>query len=120
MKILQQDFLTELENNSNISEKVNASNKQKILEMTKVHSEKITELYFLKDDHWVIETADLIILCFQLLLNENKDINSVFEKGIPRFYKKLDEIRKQNQRATPLFRVEHVFMSTFSYTRNKT
>jgi len=45
--------------------------------MIKAHSEEIPELYFLKDDHWAIETADLIILCFELLINENKDINSV-------------------------------------------
>ena len=64
--------------------------------MIKAHSEEIPELYFLKDDHWAIETADLIILCFELLINENKDINSVFEKSIPRFYKKLDELRKLN------------------------
>jgi hypothetical protein len=63
--------------------------------MVKAHSEEIPELCFLKDDHWAIETADLIILCFELLINENKDINYVFEKGIPRFYKKLDELRKQ-------------------------
>ena len=96
MKILQQDFLTELEKISNLSEKVNTNNKQKILEMIKAHSEKIPELYFLKDDHWAIETADLIILCFEMLISENKDINFVFEKSIPRFYKKLNELSEQN------------------------
>jgi hypothetical protein len=59
--------------------------------MIKAHSEEVTKLYFLKDDHLAIETADLIILCFELLINKNKDINSFFEKSIPKFYKKLNE-----------------------------
>ena len=54
MKILQKNFLTELEKISTLSEKVNINNKQKILEMIKAHSEEIPELYFLKDDHWAI------------------------------------------------------------------
>jgi len=39
--------------------------------MMKEHIVEIEERYHNNDEHWAIETADLIVLCYELLLLEN-------------------------------------------------
>ena len=95
MKVLQKEFLYELQKITTLSEKVNKNNQQKILEMIKEHSEEIDDLYKSKDEHWAVEIADLIILCFEMLVTKNKDIDFIFEKSIPRFHRKLKMLEKQ-------------------------
>ena len=63
-----------------------------ILEMMKEHVEEIEELYNDKNEHWTIETADLIVLCYELLLLENKNIDDVFNRCLPRFDVKLKRL----------------------------
>jgi phosphoribosyl-ATP pyrophosphohydrolase len=75
-----------------LSKKINNNDKQKILQMMKEHIYEIEGLYNEKNEHWTIETADLIVLCYELLLMENKDIDDVFQKCLPRFYKKLNRL----------------------------
>lgn len=53
------------------------------------HVFEIEELYNEKNEHWAIETADLIVLCYELLLMESKDIDDVFARCLPRFDIKL-------------------------------
>ena len=55
----------------------------------KDHVDEIKELYNDGNDHWAIETTDLIVLCYELLLMENNDIDDVFSRCLPRFDKKL-------------------------------
>jgi len=53
--------------------------------------------YFLKrlaKFHWAIETADLIVLCYELLLLEELNIDDVFDRCIPRFDVKLKRLVK--------------------------
>jgi hypothetical protein len=95
MKVLKDAFLDEVKKIANLSEKVNKENNQKILEMIKEHSEEISVLYNSKNDHWPTETADLVVLCFELLITENKNIDNIFESCLPRFHKKLNELKKQ-------------------------
>lgn len=57
--------------------------------MMKSHIEEVEERYNNKDEHWAIETADLIVLCYELLLMENKDIDDVFNRCLSRFDIKL-------------------------------
>ena len=64
--------------------------------MIKSHSDEIKELYNLENEHWAIETADRIVLCFELLVTNKKDINEVFSKATPRFFKKLNELSKNS------------------------
>ena len=86
------EFKTKLEEITALSNKINKNDKQKILEMMKEHIEEIEERYNNKDDHWVIETADLIVLCYELLLMEQKDIDDVFDRCLPRFDVKLKRL----------------------------
>ena len=58
------------------------------------HIQQIEERYNNQDEHWAIETADLIVLCYELLLMENKDIDDVFSRCLPRFDIKLKGLLK--------------------------
>lgn len=92
MKTVPPDFKTKLIEITETSKKINNNDKQKILQMMKDHAFEIEELYDDKNNHWAIETADLIVLCYELLLMENKDIDAVFSRCLPRFDIKLKEL----------------------------
>jgi len=91
MKSLNDNFYKQIDRITQLSKKVNKNNKEKIFNMIKEHSIEIEELYNENNKHWAVETADLIVLCFELLILENIDINSNFNKCFPRFFKKLEE-----------------------------
>lgn len=92
MKTIYPEFRTKLEEIAALSNKINKNDKQRILEMMKAHVKEIDERYNNKDDHWDIETADLIVLCYELLLMEKKDIDDVFDRCLPRFDFKLKRL----------------------------
>lgn len=92
MKLLYDEFREKLNGITQLSKRINKSDKQKILEMMKAHIEEIEELYNDKNEHWTIETADLIVLCYELLIMENKDIDEMFNKCLPRFDVKLQRL----------------------------
>ena len=58
------------------------------------HIEEIEERYNNEDEHWAIETADLIVLFYELLIMENKDIDNIFDDCLPRFDYKLKSLAK--------------------------
>ena len=89
MKTIKNEFKEKLEEITELSNKINKKNYHKILEMMKEHVEEIEELYNKNNEHWTIETADLIVLCYELLLLNNKDIGDVFNRCLPRFDIKL-------------------------------
>ena len=89
MKALNDEFKNKLTEITELSYKINKGNKLKIIEMMKEHVEEIQDLYNKNNDHWAIETADLIVLCYELLLLEELDIDDVFDRCIPRFDVKL-------------------------------
>ena len=95
MLILQQEFKEKVQQITNLSQKVNNNDNQKILEMMNKHVTEIQELYESNNDHWAIETADLIVLCFELLLAENKDIDDTITRCLPRFDKKLLQLYEE-------------------------
>ena len=94
MLTLQDEFKIKLNEIAELSSKINKNDKRRILEMMKAHVEEIEELYNDKNEHWSIETADLIVLCYELLLLENKDIDDVFSRCLPRFDVKLKRLAK--------------------------
>lgn len=65
--------------------------------MMKEHILEIEGRYSNKDEHWAIETADLIVLSYELLLMENKDIDDVFNRCLPRFDVKLKRLAENVQ-----------------------
>ena len=92
MKTIYPEFETKLQEITELSNKINKNDKQKILEMIENHVVEIKERYHKKDEHWAIETADLIVLCYELLLLENKEIDDVFNRCLPRFDIKLKRL----------------------------
>ena len=54
--------------------------------------EEIEKLADKKDPHYLIETGDLLILCFELLLEAGVDIDEVVLKCFERYEKKLGEL----------------------------
>ena len=95
MITLQQEFREKIQQITQLSMKVNNDDKQKIFSMIKDHADEIKELYNDCNDHWAIETADLIVLCYELLISENKNIDDIFPRCLPRFDKKLNMLVKQ-------------------------
>jgi len=92
MEILQDEFYLKLKEITELSRKVNNNDMDKILIMMKDHVQEITERYHAHDVHYCIETADLIVLCFELLLANGKDIDDVFNRCLPRFDTKLKQL----------------------------
>jgi len=97
MITLQPEFKEKIQHITELSMRVNNDDKQKIFAMIKDHVKEIEELYNDCNDHWAMETADLIVLCFELLISENKDIDDVFTRCLPRFDKKLNMLLKQEE-----------------------
>jgi len=96
MNILQDEFLQKLEEITELSMKVNKNDTEKILTMIRSHAFEISDLYHKNDDHYSVETADLIVLCFELLLIGKKDIDEVFFRCLPRFDKKLKQLAEND------------------------
>ena len=94
MLTLYDKFKDKLLEITELSGRINKHDNRKILEMMKTHVEEIEELYNDKNEHWAIETADLIVLCYELLIMENKDIDDVFNRCLPRFDVKLKGLLK--------------------------
>ena len=92
MKVLNDEFKNKLSEITELTNKINKGNKLKIIEMMKEHVEEIQDLYNKNNDHWAIETADLIVLCYELLLLEELDVDDVFDRCIPRFDVKLKRL----------------------------
>jgi len=92
MLTLHDEFKNKLLEITELSNKINKNDNCKILEMMKEHVEEIEELYNNNDEHWTIETADLIVLCYELLLLEHMDIDDVFARCLPRFDVKLNRL----------------------------
>lgn len=92
MDTLTHEFKDKIKEIAELSNRINKNDSHKILEMMKEHVEEIEGLYSDKNEHWAIETADLIVLCYELLLLENKDIDDVFSRCLPRFDVKLKRL----------------------------
>lgn len=97
MKVLQQEFYEKLKQITKLSAQVNDNDREKLLSMMNDHAVEITDLYHKQDDHYRVETADLIVLCFELLILDGKNIDDVFARCLPRFDKKLHLLLKEKQ-----------------------
>lgn len=95
MLTLHNEFKEKIKAITEYSKKVNGDDKRKILKMMAEHIDEIKELYNQQNDHWAIETADLIVLSYELLLLENKDIDTIFSKCLPRFEAKLKQLAEK-------------------------
>ena len=63
----------------------------KLIDMMKRHTHEIKELYDSKNNHFAVETGDLIILSLQLLMIEGYSIEEIMGKCYDRFDKKFND-----------------------------
>ena len=66
----------------------------KLMEMMQEHTAEIKELFDKKEGHYAIETGDLIILAYQLLMINGQDPERVLEECYQRYDKKLKGLIK--------------------------
>ena len=92
MLVLHDEFKEKLIQITNLSKKINENHKEKIFEMINEHIQEIQELYNENNEHWAVETADLIVLCYELMISESINIDLIFSKALPRFDKKLTKL----------------------------
>ena len=77
IQVITKEFEHEIKKITKLSAEVNGEDAEKILEMMQDHAIEITELYKQDDEHYMVETADLIVLCFELLFMKNIDVNEL-------------------------------------------
>ena len=92
IRTIHDEFRAKLKEIADLSNKINKKDNKKILGLIKEHIKEIENLYRENNEHWTIETADLIVLCYQLMMMENKDIDEVFNRCLPRFEVKLKSL----------------------------
>ncbi|HOL50073.1 MAG TPA: hypothetical protein PLW07_05795 [bacterium] len=77
---------------------VNKQNhRKKLLHLANKHIIEIEQLYSKKDPHADIETGDLAVLCFELILESNRNLDEVLEKCFSRYEKKLNMLAEQSK-----------------------
>ena len=64
----------------------------KLIDMMKHHTDEIKELYDSKNNHFAVETGDLIILSLQLLMIEGYSVEEIMSKCYDRFDKKFNDV----------------------------
>ncbi|MGB9643004.1 MAG: hypothetical protein ACPL3Q_07395 [Candidatus Ratteibacteria bacterium] len=76
-----------------LSLSINKQNhREKLLHLAKKHISEIEHLYKKQDAHADIETGDLAVLCFELLLESKKNLDEILEICFSRYEKKLSNM----------------------------
>ena len=85
-----------LKNIHQLSKKCNGPSKKKHLEkllaLVEKHVDEIRFLYKKDDLHYLVETGDLLILCFEILMENKRDIHKMTELCFGRYENKLDQL----------------------------
>ena len=78
------------------NEMVGKSHQERLLELMRKHVDELEELANKKDPHYLIETGDLLILCFELLLDGRMEIDEVTQECFGRYERKLSSLIKEH------------------------
>lgn len=65
---------------------------KRLLELMRKHVDEIEELAGAGNPHYLVETGDLLILCYELLLEGSASIDEITVKCFGRYEKKLGEL----------------------------
>ena len=74
---------------------VGKPHQERLLELMRHHIEEIEELARGGNEHYLIETGDLLVLCCELLLEGGVSVGGVTEVCLGRYEKKLQELIKE-------------------------
>ena len=69
----------------------------RLLKLAKEHAEEIQQLYKSKNKHYLVETGDLIILCFEVLLENKASIDKTLLKCFKRYEKRFASLVTKGQ-----------------------
>ncbi len=69
-----------------------------LLKLVREHVKEIEDLHGRKDGHFSTEVGDLMILCYELLLEDRKDLDRIMEKCYDRYKRKLKGLLKCQDR----------------------
>jgi len=81
-----------------LNKKLRKHHKVRLLELMKEHVKEIEGLFRNGNKHYLTETGDLIILCFEMLLENKQSINETLLKCFKRYEKKLPKLIKESHR----------------------
>lgn len=71
------------------NENADRSHEDKLLELMRKHMDEIEELARKGDQHFLTETGDLAVLCFELLLEHEKGLDETLSHCFERYENKL-------------------------------
>jgi hypothetical protein len=99
--VIQQTALERIKGIHRLSQRFNEMvgkpHQERLLELMRKHVDEIGELAAHNDPHYVVETGDLLILCFELLLEGGADIDEVTLRCFERYERKLSELIEQER-----------------------
>ena len=71
---------------------VGKGHKERLLELIKKHAREIETLMADNDAHYLVETGDLMILCFEMLLENGVSIDETMHLCFERYERKLTQL----------------------------
>ncbi len=78
-----------------LNQQAGKDHQDKLLQLVRSHVDEIETLYAKKDAHAFIETGDLLVLCLELLVENQVDSNEIIAKCFDRYEKKLTSLLKK-------------------------
>jgi len=88
-----------------LSQNLNLLRKKKhmrvLLELMQSHAKEISELYQEKDNHYIIEIGDLLILCFEMLKESDQDYDQIMNKCYARYINKISKLIQEFKKEDP-------------------
>ena len=95
-QVISKKALKRLKGVHRLSRKLNGPSKrkhlQKLLTLAEKHIDEILFLYKKKDPHYLTEIGDLLILCFEILIENKKDVHETMELCFSRYEQKLKKL----------------------------
>ena len=67
----------------------------KLIDLIQEHSKEIRELHTRNDPHCITETGDLIMLCFELLIDMSASVDEVMNHCFERYDTKLSKLLQE-------------------------
>lgn len=97
--VINENALQSIKDIHTLSQRYNAlvkkNHNDRLLEMMRHHIDEIEELFRKGDKHSFVEAGDLIILCCELLLENNQDVDKMLVQCFKRFETKLNGLLEE-------------------------
>lgn len=98
-RVIQKDALQRVKEIHKLSEGYNktlsANHSLKLIDLIKEHAQEIQQLHKEHNRHYLTETGDLIVLCFELLLENQASIDETMNKCFIRYETKLPKLLQE-------------------------